>query len=1055
MTPDEKRILDELNRLRRVVVEEDLTLTEKAQLAKTRELFPALAAADISLTSLRRPFTIQEVRSFIQDTVDLAMQSPVLRSRGLFIGEAGEPHAAVRRELVVGLVGSMLLNDQFDLSPSAFADATGVNQAVMDVVLDQNERVRAFPGSATKEMQLSGVIRALEQTGFITLEMRQAILQEDGYNRSLLSEAREILAPILNNMDEFVTGAISARSTSILEGGIDPNTGQPFDLTPQDFGSSVVSYIGGLSTKDIGAGNTPIPPILLPEVPDITEGRERLEGALAFKSGKTEFGTDQIKNAVEAQIKSLVDPQTGKQAFSLNRARYDYGDEGQAQYDAVRAAADRAIDLVQSAAATGRTGQTPAEFVAFLADQTLSIVNLATFKISVANVTDEQAEAKIETKRLEDVKNFQTKANRTRFLQNLAAGIDNPETGKALTLDDFSDDQRALFHRALINGNQELVESAFASKTFLLDAVGTKSQQDLSKEEQNRLKELQGSLSSRQSAVKNLLDTRGGGVKSEDLPDTFVSYLGHRLAKGHRISDEELELIIADGLAEKARADAAERIEGFRGDSAATLTALENQLRSVSERRIGTEDLTEETKEAYANFVANGGQITKDMATEGKRIKDVQDAEEQRIEDVEKANVAALKTSELERTLQGLGIGQLGGDDAFQQNLRQNVLPKLATHLETIRRGLGPGEELDAAQLVGTMLGIPGFQEEPVGGVGLDEQIPGLGKPVPEDGDQDFPPLGVSPSTIPKSTGELDQFYGGTFKPEDTTGEFLPGFSFPDFQKDLEGDSDPGPRTLGSLFDEATKAVIKGTPQPMPGTGILSSDVSREEFNRRFNEADTPGLPSQYRMVLAELGMPQLPTLGAVGTTTQEELLNIQEDTDLDTLRFSEEASEGDPFFQKFILEQLQTEDFETQLRESATEAAEIKEKAAFAKYGEVWGPEGLISDPTPYYSDEDLKRLSDTQLSRVEKSMLQRTPGMPRGTTAFNIASKPDPISPVGFAKTQKSRLREEFNLLPATVQRRQIEQENRLADLETEQERQKKRALSRGGRTVFQGLR
>tara|TARA_R100001086_G_scaffold249591_1_gene189861 strand:- start:694 stop:2193 length:1500 start_codon:yes stop_codon:yes gene_type:complete len=499
----------------------------------------------------------------------------------------------------------------------------------------------------------------------------------------------------------------------------------------------------------------------------------------------------------------------------------------------------------------------------------------------------------------------------------------------------------------------------------------------------------------------------------------------------------------------------------------------------VSENEIGSEDLTEETKEAYANFVANGGQITKDMATEGKRIKDVQDAEEQRIEDVEKANVAALKTSELERTLQGLGIGQLGGDDAFQQNLRQNVLPKLATHLETIRRGLGPGEELDAAQLVGTMLGIPGFQEEPVGGVGLDEQIPGLGKPVPEDGDQDFPPLGVSPSTIPKSTGELDQFYGGTLYPEDgtgfpfpkstdkldqfyggtlypqdTTGEFLPGFSFPDFQKDLEGDSDPGPRTLGDLFNKATEDVIKGTLQPMSGTGIMSSDVSREEFNRRFNEADTPGLPSQYRMVLAELGMPQLPTLGAVGTTTQTDLLNIQKDTDLDTLRFSEEASEGDPFFQKFILEQLQTKDFETQLRKSAAEAADIKEKAAFAKYGEVWGPEGPISE-APYYSEEDPKGLSGIQKAQLAKSMAQRTPGMPRGTTAFKIASKPDPISPVGFAKTQKSRFREDYNLLPATIQRRQLEEETRLDDLETEQERQKKRALSRGGRTVFQGLR
>jgi len=272
----------------------------------------------------------------------------------------------------------------------------------------------------------------------------------------------------------------------------------------------------------------------------------------------------------------------------------------------------------------------------------------------------------------------------------------------------------------------------------------------------------------------------------------------------------------------------------------------------------------------------------------------------------------------------------------------------------------------------------------------------------------------------------------------------------------------------------------------------MSSDVSREEFNRRFNEADTPGLPSQYREVLAELGMPQLPTLGAVGTTTQTDLLNIQKDTDLDTLRFSEEASGGDPFFQKFILEQLQTEDFETQLRKSAAEAADIKEKAAFAKYGEVWGPEGLISAApdsrdvrqialdaardrvggllaggwrgTPeqdvlegkaVVARQELGKLSPKQQERLRLQAENRTPGMPRGTTAFKIASKPDPISPVGFAKTQKSRLREEFNLLPATVQRRQIEQENRLADLETEQERQKKRALSRGGRTVFQGLR
>lgn len=985
MTPDEKRILDELNRLRKVALPEEPD--DITRFLQETEGFAGLVPSESIAFGLRRPFTIQEVRSFIQDTVDLAMQSPVLRSRGLFIGEAGEPHAAVSRELVVGLVGSMLLNDQFDLSPSAFADATGVNQAVMDVVLDQNERVRAFPGSATKEMQLSGVIRALEQTGFITLEMRQAILQEDGYNRSLLSEAREILAPILNNMDEFVTGAISARSTSILEGGIDPDTGQPFDLTPQDFGSSVVSYIGGLSTKDIGAGNTPIPPMLLPEVPEVT-GRGELLDLVTPKTGSV---------PPENGIKKMVDKALIIGDKNISEVGFGTDEAGKLNYKATVRARNQ---LIRDA--TKFSADNPADYE--------GLVNFVVSEVGAFDSDVERAKSEIQT------------------------GKETDARAKVFSTQDKNEIAKLALQEA------DLSQSAVTSERF--------------------------------------------------------EYIA-RLAKD--FSQEQIDAYVEINK----EAFKQERVDQDREDA-----SLIDRIERVSEGSRTLSDFDDEAKRALRIIKADRP-LTKDdidnafsATIERKAAVEAEEAEEERVTDVEAANVAALKTSELERTLQSLGIGQLGSDDAFQQNLRQNVLPKLAVHLETIRRGLDPGEKLDTALHIGMMLGIPGFQEEPVGDVGLVEQ-------VQKDGDQDFLPLGVSPSITTEPTGDqylkepfddLEDSWSRRGVPQVTSQlEEVGGLPVtdapqapPPLTKQVLDDSDPGPRTLGDLFNKATEDVIKGTLQPMSGTGIMSSDVSREEFNRRFNEADTPGLPSQYREVLAELGMPQLPTLGAVGTTTQTDLLNIQKDTDLDTLRFSEEASGGDPFFQKFILEQLQTEDFETQLRKSAAEAADIKEKAAFAKYGEVWGPEGLISAApdsrdvrqialdaardrvggllaggwrgTPeqdvlegkaVVARQELGKLSPKQQERLRLQAENRTPGMPRGTTAFKIASKPDPISPVGFAKTQKSRLREEFNLLPATVQRRQIEQENRLADLETEQERQKKRALSRGGRTVFQGLR
>lgn len=223
-----------------------------------------------------------------------------------------------------------------------------------------------------------------------------------------------------------------------------------------------------------------------------------------------------------------------------------------------------------------------------------------------------------------------------------------------------------------------------------------------------------------------------------------------------------------------------------------------------------------------------------------------------------------------------------------------------------------------------------------------------------------------------------------------------------------------------SPLDASAETILARTPQSLFGL----PSVSEEEFERRFG-ADTPGLALEDRAALVELGVPQLPTVASVGTITPRELLNIQPSTDLDVLRFTAEAAEGDTAFQSFLLGRLGEPDFETEFGKFAGQAARDREQAAFKKFASRAGPEGV-------------------------------EPGAPSGTLtgSFRIASRPEPISRVDFARTRVTADRELFEQTPAFLQREQNEADLEEAKTERERETAFQRSLRRG-RGVFTGAR
>jgi hypothetical protein len=246
-------------------------------------------------------------------------------------------------------------------------------------------------------------------------------------------------------------------------------------------------------------------------------------------------------------------------------------------------------------------------------------------------------------------------------------------------------------------------------------------------------------------------------------------------------------------------------------------------------------------------------------------------------------------------------------------------------------------------------------------------------------------------------------------------------------------------RSWSTPLDLAAERLLARTPQP---SGKLPS-VSPEEFERRFGR-DTPGLPSEFRDALTEMGVSQFPTMGSVGTITQRDLLGIQDSTAPDILRFSKEAAGEDTEFQRFLLDRFADPDFGTEFTEFARERQQKREDAAFAQYGSVFGSEGEIT-PAPAkeaFTTRELENLSSAQKEWYTAQSAQRTPfaDLPIGVKQASFAGKirAEPISAVDYARTRESEYRELFEDTPGFLEQKK---------------RETQRPLGRVGRTIFTG--
>jgi hypothetical protein len=1016
-TTDEQRILDELNRLRKITLPSGIEDEDVASFLKKTQEIQGLDQFAPSVTDvvfgLRKPFNIDVIRDFIQDTADIVMGNPAV------------PQTAAIRSRVEQQVAALLLNDDVDLS-KAFTTATPVFRAVLDAVVGQNEKVRAFPGAATKEMQLSAVIRAMEQrpelTG-VTFELRKAILQDTGgFDRALLPQARLFLAVVLDNLDEFVAGAFS-RKASLF--------GDEFNLTPQDFRGAVVSYLGTLGVDDIRAGNTPVPVNLLPEAPEVT-GSQQLIEILTPTTGTV---------VRQPAIEEAVDKALRIQEYKLDGAK-PLDEEGKRNLAATIRARniliDDAMDFI-----TANPGDIEglASFIVGSIGAFDLDISKASTDLGIAERADDAAE---EVKRLANLSD-----------NDLIREV----SGGKYTAKDFNEAQLSEFRMARREG-----------KPTAEDVEGwveaTKSAKRLADFEAKR--EAEGKNAP--SILNTLLRTAKPGYTREDFTDDRLDQFEFDIAEHGAgfvrailrgdLGDRRLAGFLADKkdelTAEAAKKAAQEisdqslddRIRAVTGGFLTIGDISKEQRRTLRVIRRGGDlitvddvrsawkaSLTEETEKAAAEAAATRAEILGDPK---KTEKDAQkqlhvvgiDWEDLLPEDFDKVfehvrlggvidssddldwlnervaakqqydiNVEAVSKEGITRTLRDLGVVSLGVDDEFTRRVEGTTIPQI----QQILAELDPTAPLDTQAIATQLLGL-------------------------KSGEPATPMMEITPGSFPVMQDE-------------TLGELVKDIGEPPIR--VPRFTDP----VGQQFAREEAMM----PNP------LIDYKSREQLIRdaaQIYEADTPGLSAGVTAALVASGRQPLPTLGTVGTITEEERLRLQFPDDLEAARFAAEASGGDPFFQQSILEQLglagsegqrlrNAAAFKAQFRSFAAEKQRARETEAFKRFAFRAGPEGELPPlETERLTPAELLKLSDKQQIQIAKQKKQRTPGV-HTFGRFRRASAVQPTSSLDFARTQLPRFKEAFELEPATIDRRQREQEKQGA-LDTQ------RSL-RKGRTIF----
>lgn len=350
--------------------------------------------------------------------------------------------------------------------------------------------------------------------------------------------------------------------------------------------------------------------------------------------------------------------------------------------------------------------------------------------------------------------------------------------------------------------------------------------------------------------------------------------------------------------------------------------------------------------------------LTEAAATEGKVAAK---EEEARLDAITKDNLASISRGELEFQLQGLG-----GSREYQEFLREGgTLDQLEFQLQTKIRNLAPGVDVSKD--------IPRFIRDTL----------------------------AEPEVAP---------------PEAIEGR---GSVFP-------GDIEMGTRRGLSAFDEALNVEERAR---RPLVSSMPAFETESQFKARIareaaqiDPRRIPGIPASAQRALVSAGIAPLPTLGSVGSITQEELFGMDFGTDTEIAQAALDLSGGDPFLQEYLINQAGTKSFDERFRSESQRRYQEAEDVFQARFGEA----------------------VDSSTGKVTPAREQTTA---RGPTHAGL-SKTD------YLAQESGALTSQFDVQPSTVQRRQNEEERTRVQAEDEAERDRderdRRAL-RGGFSTF----
>ena len=393
---------------------------------------------------------------------------------------------------------------------------------------------------------------------------------------------------------------------------------------------------------------------------------------------------------------------------------------------------------------------------------------------------------------------------------------------------------------------------------------------------------------------------------------------------------------------------------------------VRNQLR---DNKIDPDSLSDEVLDKVDEWFRTGGTLNDDDLA---YLREQVVGEEQRL-----ANIEAISDEGIARTARNLGITRLGSDvdDPFEKRFRDVTAPRLQETLQAYVDA-NPTANFDFDAITARILDLRLGPEEYMGALPT-----------------------VTVTTQPP----------GTF--EDWDSRYLPSSSvFTEVPVD--------PVAAAQISEEYA--------EPDPDFDFKSRAELQREL-AQFNEQDTPGLTSRVNQALIATGRAPLPTLGTVGSIPQSELEASKQDIlgQDDLGRLILELSGGDPFLQQFLLDQVQSEEFQGAFNQFASDDQRKQEAELF-------------------------RRFAFTQEGGVETAPLEGT-GLSFG------GNRPSTTSQEAYIRSQSGVLKERFGRDPSTIQRVQNEQERDRLKLEQEEEREEERLsqkMLRPGRSTFSGF-